>query len=203
MIVSNRPYASHAWAAPGDYAVVLRAYNDSRPGGVSAAGMVHMAVQSVLYVAAGSVHPSAPYLSWATAATNIQQAIDTTVAGAEIVVTNGVYAGGVAVTDPLTLRSVNGPQLTVINGGGIYQCVYLTDGASLTGFTLTNGTGGGVQCSSTNAFLTNCVIVGNSAPYGGGAYGGTLYNCTLSEIGLRVGGLMVRATRLFMSISLA
>jgi hypothetical protein len=122
-------------------------------------------------------------LSWATAATNIQQAVNTTGAGAEIVVSNGVYPGGVTVTDPLALLSVNGPQFTVINGGG--PCVSLTDGASLTGFTVRNGycfwDGGGVRCASTNAFLSNCVIVGNSAPgNGGGAYGGTLYNCTLT-----------------------
>ena len=83
-----------------------------------------------------------------------------------MLVTNGVYPGGVSVTKPLTLRSVNGPQFTVINGGGTNRCVSLTDGASLTGFTLTNGYqygyGGGVACASTNAFLTNCVIVGNS-----------------------------------------
>jgi hypothetical protein len=50
----------------------------------------------------------------------------------------------------------------------------------VTGFTLTNG-GGGVWCASTNAFLTNCVIVRNRASgRGGGAYGGTLYHCILS-----------------------
>jgi PKD repeat protein len=27
VVVSNRPYASHAWAVPGDYSVALRAYN--------------------------------------------------------------------------------------------------------------------------------------------------------------------------------
>jgi hypothetical protein len=106
-----------------------------------------------------------------------------------VVVTNGVYPGYVSVTNALALLSVNGPQLTVINGGGTNRCAYLTNGASLTGFTLTNGgytswqyNGGGVECASTNAFLTNCLIVGNVVGYasGGGAYGGTLYNCTLT-----------------------
>ena len=52
----------------------------------------------------------------------------------------------------------------------------LTGGASLRGFTLTNGWGG-VSCTSTNAHLTNCVMTGNSQF---GVDRCTLYNCTLS-----------------------
>jgi hypothetical protein len=189
-VVSNRPYASHAWVAPGDYLVVCRAYNESLPGGVSTNATIHVVKQPVLCVAATSSNPQPPYASWATAATNIQQAVDAAVLGAEIVVTNGVYPGGVRVNTPLALRSVNGPQFTVINGDGTNRCAYLTDGTSLTGFTLTNGVadnGGGVWCASTNAFLTNCVITGNWVRslrwpdrYGGGVCGGTLYDCTLA-----------------------
>ena len=35
-VLSNRPYASHAWATPGDYVVGLRAYNETYPDDVSA-----------------------------------------------------------------------------------------------------------------------------------------------------------------------
>ena len=42
------------------------------------------------------------------------------------------------VDKPLTVRSVNGPQFTVINGGGTNGCVHVSDGASVSGFTLTN-----------------------------------------------------------------
>ena len=86
--------------------------------------------------------------------------------GATIVVTNGTYAP-VTVNTPLTLQSVNGPDVTVINGGGAVRCLYLTNNAVMVGFTLTNGVagygGGGVYCESTSAVLTNCVLTGNSA----------------------------------------
>jgi hypothetical protein len=142
------------------------------------------------YVSLGNSNAAPPYTTWATAAMNIQDAINVAATNDVVLVTNGVYPGGVMVTNPLALVSVNGLQFTIIDGGGTNQCVSLTDGASLTGFTVTNGVdtigydgAGGVRCASTNAFVTNCVLIGNSTilAAGGGASGGTLYNCTLSR----------------------
>jgi len=210
-VVSNRPWASHAWAAAGDYVVELRAYNDSFPAGVAATVTVHV-TQEEHYVALNSSNPVPPYTNWVTAASNIQDAVDAaTLPGALVWVSNGVYQAGaravdgmsnrVALTKPLTVRSVNGPEFTVIqgyqvpgttNGDGAIRCVYLADGASLSGFTLTNGAtrtagdwkrerqGGGAWCASSKAVLTNCALVGNSAgDAGGGASSGTLYDCVL------------------------
>jgi hypothetical protein len=185
----NEAYGlSHSFGTPGDYTVTLWACNDSYPAGVGASLVIH--VDSGLhYVSASSQNPLAPYASWATAATNIQEAVDAAGVGGIVLVTNGVYAGGVEVDKPVTLRSIYGPQLTIIGGGGTNRCASLTNGASLTGFTLMNGvdsaSGGGVWCASTDAFLTNCVIVGNFVGgwgpcEGGGVCRGTLYNCTLS-----------------------
>jgi hypothetical protein len=179
LVQVNEPYTSHAWTAPGDYVVALWAYNESYPGGVSATLTIHV-VEGVYYVAATSGNPVAPYTSWATAATNIQGAVDAaSVPGAVVLVTNGTYAP-VEVNNPLVLRSVNGPYVTIISGGG--PCVYLADNAVLVGFTLTNGFtyayGGGVSCESSSAVVSNCVLTGNS---GGGAYRGTLNNCTLAN----------------------
>ena len=127
-------------------------------------------------------------------------------AGDQILVTNGVYQSGgrsfggagtsrVAVTKPLAIRSVNGPESTVIqgyqvpvttNGTTAIRCVYLVNGASLSGFTLTNGAtamwqfAGGVWCESAYSVVSNCLIIANSSyDDGGGAYQGTLNNCTL------------------------
>ena len=162
------------------------------------------------YVDLNNPAPAAPYTSWATAATNIQDAVDEAVDGEEIVVTNGVYATGgrvvpeyitnrVAIYKPLTVRSVNGPLQTAIegrpavtgttNGVGAIRCVYVGTNAVLSGFTLTNGhtlasgglSGGGALCELSGV-VSNCILIGNTASYyGGGAYSGTLNNCTLSH----------------------
>jgi hypothetical protein len=219
--ISNQlPSVSHNWAEPGDYLVALWGFNDSHPEGVSAGVIVHVGVQPIHYVAAGSTNPLPPYSSWATAATNIQDAVDAADGASSppgwvlVLVTNGVYATGgravvgtttnrLTVDTPLIVRSVNGPDFTIIrgyqvpgmiNGNAAIRCVCLADGASLSGFTLTNGAtltsasldlsggGGGVWCSSQSATVSNCVLVGNSAGGGGGgAYSGTLNNCTLSH----------------------
>jgi hypothetical protein len=149
---------------------------------------------TVLYVDLNSTNPVPPYADWTTAATNIQDAIDASTNGDQILVTNGVYKTGgrltsdgttnrVAVTNAVTLQSINGPTVTLIDGGHTMRCIYLTNGAMLAGFILTNGNagnGGGAWCSSTNVLLANCLLINNTASSGGGIYSGTLTNCTLS-----------------------
>jgi hypothetical protein len=195
VMATNQVFVSHAWTAAGDYPVTFTAYNQSNPGGISGTILVHVVVQPVVYVASGNSSPGAPYTSWATAATNIQAAVDSAlVPGSLVLVSNGVYqtdvriAGGqssrVVVSLPLTLLGVNGPAVTTIRGGSGIRCVYLATGARLSGFTITNGVaqlGGGVFCQSLNADLSNCVVSANSANFdGGGVYSGTLNNCTLT-----------------------
>ncbi|MEM7395509.1 MAG: choice-of-anchor Q domain-containing protein, partial [Verrucomicrobiota bacterium] len=139
-----------------------------------------------------------PYTNWSMAATVFQHAVDAAMDGDTVLVSNGVYATGgatvpgfslanrVMVTNVITVRSVNGPEVTIIKGEGpegsnATRCVYL-DGAVLSGFTLTHGhtrvangptihdeSGGGVFARGF-AVVTNCVFVGNRAGgYGGGA----------------------------------
>src|SRR5213080_4818743 len=97
------------------------------------------ALAAVRYVDLNSASNAPPYTSWATAATNIQDAVDAAVAGDQIVVTNGIYAAGgrfgsrVYVGKPLSLQSVNGQYSTTIDGGGSARCADLENGASLSG----------------------------------------------------------------------
>ena len=116
-----------------------------------------------------STNATPPYASWATAATNIQNAVNAATAGDEIVVTNGTYnpVSVGLVRQPLSIRSVNGPQVSIISAGGRhgYACAHLTNGfgsATLSGFTLRDGyanPGGGAY----NCTLNNCTLIGNSA----------------------------------------
>ena len=172
-----------------------------------------------LYVDLNSTNSTPPYAGWSTAATNIQDAVDASAIGDSVLVTNGVYQTGgrvvygaltnrVVLDKAITLQSVNGPAATFIQGFGQYsddavRCVYLTNGATLAGFTLAGGStrsvswptptpencGGGVWCESVSAVVSNCVLVGNTAFFeGGAAYGGTLEFCTLTNNAASGGG---------------
>lgn len=163
--------------------------------------------------------PFTPYTTWPTAATNIQNAIDVATNGDLILVSNGIYYSGgrvtrgyltnrVAVTKAITLQSLNGPGVTAIEGFngvstapyGPFRCVYLTNGAALIGFTLTNGgtqgaifgsgapppnvntnfdcSGGGAWCEDLSVLISNCTFINNVAALdGGGAHQGTIFNC--------------------------
>jgi hypothetical protein len=208
--LSNRPFASHTWPNAGDYPVILTAFNDDYPAGVTATVTVHVATQTIFYVAVDGTNPAAPYSNWATAASDIQSALDVALLpGQSVLVSNGVYQIGgklhtgstttnrVAVERAMRVASVNGPAVTTIlgqratSGGGIgpgaVRCVYLASGAVLDGFTLSTGAtgnndlGGGVYCQTAAAVVTNCVFFINYAYYGAGVYSGTLNNCTLQS----------------------
>ncbi len=160
---------------------------------------------TVRYVNVNNPTPAPPYTSWSTAATAIQDALTPAVAGDLILVADGVYQVGsqsnsglnrVNVSKAVTVQSVNGPSATAIvgyqmpvvpNGVDSIRCAFLTDGATLSGFTLTGGatqnsdSGGGVKCQSTNAVVTNCIVTGNtSGAGGGGIFSGTVIGCTIS-----------------------
>jgi hypothetical protein len=118
----------------------------------------------------------------------------------------GSLTNRVAINKAVTLQSVNGPAVTEISGNLLaagstnyandVRGVYMTNNAILDGFTVANGSafvgyatdlsvqaGGGVYCESTNAVLTNCILLGNVCYGGGGGgiYKGILFNCVLTN----------------------
>lgn len=66
LTISNRPYLSHTWNEAGDHPVVLRAWNESNPDGVSATVTVRVVQVPVHYVALDSHSPSWPFASWSS-----------------------------------------------------------------------------------------------------------------------------------------
>ena len=161
------------------------------------------------YVCTNSPAPAWPYTNWVTAAHTIQDAVDAAWTHDTVLVTNGVYAAGgavtpgaslsnrVCVTKGITLQSINGPDSTFIVGATAVRCVFIDSGATVSGFMLTNGAaidardvrdnaGGGVFLAG--GTLTNCIVTGNRAlatieiGIGGGilAEGGTINNCVIS-----------------------
>jgi len=174
---------------------------------------------AMLHVWTNSPAPAVPYNAWSNAAHTIQDAVDVATAGDTVLVTNGVYNTGgtaalgygltnrVCVAISVTIRSVNGPEVTIIEGrrdpAGPYfmprlgpsaiRGVYMANGATLIGFSITNGctdfsdagehdeSGGGVfMCPDTGCMVSNSVLVGNHARSGGGSSHGVLRSCVLS-----------------------
>jgi hypothetical protein len=180
---------------------------------------------ATFYVDASRADDTGAGTSWATAKKTIQAAVNMAVTGETVLVTNGVYNIGTTVTpgyalnnrlvitNDITVRSVNGPTVTVIEGSGsnsfntvsAVRCVYMTCG-NLEGFVLNGGAtygtgglgsslfqeryGGGVNMvySSAGTTVSNCVIQYCRSINGGGAYGGTLNNCTLIGNNANIGG---------------
>lgn len=162
-------------------AVVAIANNDKNPVEIYIEGKG----TSTHFVWTNSPSPTPPYLTWESAAHTIQDAASICVDGDDIWVTNGVYDSGsvvvdgvtnrVGITNAIPLRSINGPEVTRIVGDSTMRGVYLTSGATLSGFTITNGhasNGGGVY----GGVVSNCVISGNQASNGGGVCYAVLYD---------------------------
>jgi hypothetical protein len=174
-----------------------------------ATGLLLNANAAFFYVDATSANSTPPFGEWRTAARNIQDAIEQATTGDTIFVTNGVYSSGgkvlagdltnrVAIDKTLTIQSVNGPLVTIIEGGGATNGIqavrgaWLTNGAALIGFTIQKGhtrrngdlvtlcSGGGIWCASSNVVVANCILRSNTSYlYGGGAYQGYFASCLL------------------------
>ncbi len=198
---------THAWSALGNYSVQVTVQNDAFTVTVTNVVQVENSVQHV----DPSGNDSGAGTNWLTAKKTIQAAVADSIFGGLILVSNGVYDTGttlhsysstsnrVVLTKELTLRSVNGPEVTVIAGqpstngtigNEVVRCVLMTPHTRLEGFSLTNGCtreydyGGGVHAIDATVVISNCVVTGNQAfSGGGGIYQGTVYNSLLENNG--------------------
>jgi hypothetical protein len=182
---------------------------------------VFTAPATVFYVDVNSTNPVPPYAGWSTASTDIQSAIDAASDGDQIWVNDGIYQTGgrvflgaitnrVIINKAVTVQSVNGPAVTMIQGNqpigsNAVRCVFMATNSVLSGFTLTNGgtmssgdpsldqSGGGIwatnSSNSSGGVVSNCVLIGNAAKnVGGGAYGGIIYNSSIIQNSAYTGG---------------
>jgi len=132
------------------------------------------------YVAYNGKHIT-PFANWENAASNIQAAVDITGDEMEIIVSNGFYylPGQVVLTNSIKIESYKGRNKTIIVPTNSSRAFYLTEGASLHGFTFSNGyasgvgfdgNGGAVFCYF-GGYVSNCAFVLNSADnFGGGLF---------------------------------
>jgi len=164
--------------------------------------------RAAIYYVSTNGSDAAAGTNWVTAKQTIQSAVNLTTAGDTVIVSNGLYDTGgatianlgstlnnrVAITNAITVQSVNGPGVTIIKGSKsnpYARCAYVGENARLTGFTLTGGhtlfngssidiDGGGAYCAS-GAVISNCTLSVNTSINrdAGGVYGGTLIDCAL------------------------
>jgi hypothetical protein len=126
---------------------------------------------------------------------SIQEAFDASRSGDTILVHPGTYLENVVFdSGGITLRSVDGPRETVIDGnnsGPAVSFVNCDEASVLEGFTLLHGAaadghdGGGIYCENADLLIKNCIISDNYADHcGGGVYlDGTaakIVNCRIS-----------------------
>lgn len=133
---------------------------------------------------------AAPYMSWATAATNVQDAVEQAEAACdpgngvfcEVVVADGVYVvtNQLVITKPIRLYSHSGDPATTALAGSYpareHRVLHVTGEAWISGFTISNGYasgyapdnyGGGVFMTTNGlgqaGLLTNCRVMRNQA----------------------------------------
>jgi hypothetical protein len=163
------------------------------------------------YVAQNGQIPSAPYASWISAASNIQDAVNAATTNSTVWVgagrytvpsnaTNFVGTNVVFINRPLILKSSNGvASSTVIDGGGtnrgiaVYYPFSSTNRFVLDGFTISNcfatNIGGGILFYSNEMDWTgvvqNCIVSDNIVAWG--TNGGLFFDNTAGSRGGGIG----------------
>jgi len=149
-----------------------------------------------------------PYSSWATAATNIQAAVDVADDGHVVIITNGIYTvtNEITVTNGITVRSFAGAAVTTVAGGypaSTNRCFHLMHpDAVVSNLTITNGHapddeflaeggfGGGILCEN-GGTVRDCVLTDNVAGLGAGVCclnTGTVRGCFFTNNTAFIGG---------------
>jgi len=171
-VISNQLSVAHAWNQKGDYDVILKAVNDDYPAGQTVTQQVQVASPEdfTLYVSltGNDLNDGG---SWSTAKATLQGAIAAQqITDSLIIVSNGTYtlSAEIEPSQAVIIRSVNGPDQTIIDGDDTVRCFNLGSYAcTLDGFTIRNGhtqlDGGGILLSGSGSSILNCILENNYA----------------------------------------
>ncbi len=142
--------------------------------------LVATALADTHYVDIKSSNPVAPYTSWETAANRIHAAVDAARNKDTVLIGDGTYdiTEQIRIQKGLTVRSVNGPETTVVDANHKCRVFNLkSDNGSITleGLTISGGysheNGGAVVVSSGGSGIFDCIIENSVAlKFGGGIY---------------------------------
>ncbi len=184
---ADKQTTTYTYNTAGRYSVKLRVTNGGSEETI-AVRTNYISVGGVHYVSTNGAH-NTPFTSWADAATNLPAALAVALPGATVVVSNGTFLidAELAVTNPVTIRSVNGPTSTTVkrrasgNADPKHRIFNISQsGALVSGLTVNNGyintaNGGGIYLAA--GTVSNCVISGCGNNYddpdnrgGGGVY---------------------------------
>lgn len=185
---SDIPVVSNTYLSAGVCDVSLTVSNavDSDTKTVLHTNYITVSPPPFYYYVSPSGANTPPYTNWAMAAHAIQDAVDLAMDRDHVVVTDGTYVvtSPVVLSNRITLESVNGPAVTVIDGGGTNRVLEITNAnAVVHGVTLTHGydgnLGGAVVLHGTGVIDRCIVTASETAGGGGGIYcldGGTVRN---------------------------
>ncbi|MDF7825274.1 choice-of-anchor Q domain-containing protein [Pontiellaceae bacterium B12227] len=145
-----------------------------------------------VYVDQTCQRPTAPYTNATTAARTIQQAIDVTEDGDEVIIYRGIYTPSetLEVTNNIVLRgaflSLEYADHSIINGENLNNVLDLgTNACQVVGLTIKDGASTGIYCDDNTPFVWNCIISGNQ---GNGMYKGSANGCIFTNNAGTYGG---------------
>ena len=149
--------------SPATWTVTLKVTVDS--GAEASSAQAFSVYPGNHYVVTENPNAAPPYTSWATAATNIQDAIDAAVAGATVWLRAGTYepTETVSVEKSLTVRGETGNRDSVVVNGSNTNYVFSLSGSGvvLADLTLTRNGGKGLSgVQVVGGVVTNCHITG-------------------------------------------
>ncbi|MEI7983781.1 MAG: LruC domain-containing protein, partial [Bacteroidota bacterium] len=130
---------------------------------------------------------TAPFISLATAATDIQSAVNVSLDGDLILIDDGTYllSTYIYINKGVTVKSIHGANMVIADGNHVTKCFVLNHtNAVVDGLTIRNayhpgGFGGGVNIQ-TGGTVKNCTLHDNQARDGGGVAiddAGLVQNC--------------------------